>query len=72
MFIQTRVKTNAQNKYTKYLVLPGPLLSGILTLFCLVDFTLGVEAAPVSVLIGRSVGFLISVVFFVCSTERLN
>lgn len=63
MFIQTRVRTKAQNKYTKYLVLTGPFSSDVFTLFCRVDPTLGVAVPGVFKLIGRSVGFLTSVDF---------
>lgn len=70
MFIQTRVKTKAQNKYTKYLVLTGPFSSDVFTLFCRMDPTLGVAVPGVFKLIGRSVGFLTSVDFWVWSTTK--
>lgn len=63
MFIQTRVRTKAQNKYTKYLVLTGPFSSDVFTLFCRTEPTLGVAVPGVFNLKGRSVGFLTSVDF---------
>lgn len=63
IFIQTRVRTKAQNKYTKYLVLTGPFSSDVFSLFCRMEPTLGVAVPRVFKLIGRSVGFLISVDF---------
>lgn len=70
MFIQTRVRTKAQNKYTKYLVLTGPFSSDVFTLFCRTEPTLGVAVPGVFKLIGRSVGFLISVDFWLWYTSH--